>query len=107
VIVRVPGDHDAKGHSVWAYTYVDLRFSDGHHERWIGTAASGTFASTAELLDRVEAWGAEVIEEFGSDLSGDLRMSFDGAPAYLHAPVEVFVEWNCELDPVPGVAEGG
>ena len=96
-VIRVAGagDEAAAAAPAYAISFVDLRFGDGHVERWIGTGElrDGERVPYAGLV----AWGTEVTEEHS--MTGDLGMAFSGVDKQaLHdAPVEVVIEWNARL----------
>ena len=83
--------------NAYAIAYVDLRFDDGHVERWLGSGSLREEPSdpvpVAELMD----WASEVAIEH--DLIADLGMSFSNVDrrALADAPVEVVFEWNATL----------
>jgi hypothetical protein len=93
-LVRVAGDGTTEPVEVLALSYVDLRFGDGHVERWLGPGEGDTLARAA-LRD----WGEQVIDNQGERLIEELEMEFrDVHPRVLDdVPVEVVVEWNAQL----------
>ena len=96
-VIRVAGaaDDDAAAAPAYALSFADLRFGDGHVERWLGAGA----LRDAEPVgySGLVAWGAELAEEHS--LSGDLAMTFSGVDkrALHDAPVEIVIEWNATL----------
>jgi hypothetical protein len=98
---QVPGNDHATNFEVKALSFVDLRFSDGHVERWLGPGSIVPFATVADFLATVEELGAEVIDTQGECLLKELRMSFSDVPRELNVPSETVVEWNADLDLPP------
>jgi hypothetical protein len=93
-VIRVAGSGGAPAPAL-ALAYVDLRFADGHVERWLG---SGSLRDT-EPVPRADlvAWGTEVAQEHS--LIGDVGRAFGDVDraALRAAPVEIVVEWNAAL----------
>jgi hypothetical protein len=83
-----------------ALAYVDLRFDDGHVERWIGPGEIRGGGAAADLV----AWGEEVVETQGDALLEELRESF--GPHFVAGlagvPVEVVLEWDTDVRPAAG-----
>jgi hypothetical protein len=93
-IVRVAGDGSTEPLEALALSYLDLRFADGHIERWIGPGRPGTV--TRETL---RGPGEEVINTQGECLIEELAMEFQDVQSdLLDVPVEVVVEWNARID---------
>src|SRR3954464_7283831 len=96
-VIRVAGSgNEASGAApAYAIAFVDLRFDDGHIERWLG---SGEVRDEDPVeYDSLVAWGGEVADEHS--ISGDLGMAFSKVDrqALRDAAVEVVVEWNAHL----------
>jgi hypothetical protein len=96
-VIRVAGAGDSPDRAAPAYAiaFVDLRFPDGHIERWLGSGSirDEDLVPYAELV----AWGKEVALEHS--LIGDLGMAFSHVDraALDGASVEVVIEWNSAL----------
>ena len=96
-VIRVAGADDQTGRAAPAYAiaFVDLRFADGHVERWLGSGSirDQDLVPYAELV----GWGQEVALEHS--LIADLGMAFSNVDrAELDAAsVEVVIEWNARL----------
>src|SRR3954451_13703133 len=93
-VIRVasPGDAVSAGAAAYAIAFVDLRFDDGHVERWLG---SGELRDDDLVAYRgLVAWGADVTAEHS--MSGDLGMAFSNPDrqALDDAPIEIVIEWN-------------
>jgi hypothetical protein len=96
-VVRVGGDGSTLPVEAYALSYLDLRFEDGHVERWLGPGHTRTLADVAPGQLRV--WGEEVIDEQGACLIEELAWSFQHLGSHLlEVPVEIVVEWNAQLD---------
>jgi hypothetical protein len=98
-VVRVPGGGQSAGAETLVLSYVDLRFDDGHVERWIGPGSVYRLPGGDDLLRTLNAWGEEAIEQQWECLVEELAMGFRGVAAqpFLEAPVEIVVEWNADL----------
>jgi hypothetical protein len=92
-VIRVAGG-GSPGTPALALSYVDLRFDDGHVERWIGPGQAGEFPSGDDPGSALVSWGEEVIEIQAGCLLEEMAMDFSGVPAELAGPVEIVVEWN-------------
>jgi hypothetical protein len=95
-VIRVAGG-SVPGTRALALSYVDLRFADGHVERWIGPGQPGEFPSGDDPGAALVSWGEDVIEINGDDLRSELAMDFSGVPNELAGPVEIVAEWNASL----------
>lgn len=98
-VVRVePLDESGRGHGLGLAT-VDLRFSDGRMERWVGPGeVSGERFSRADG-HAIVAFGMTAFENNADSLAEELAEAFGefDLRELLEAPREVVVEWNCEL----------
>jgi hypothetical protein len=79
----------------YAMAFVDLRFDDGHVERWLGSGSIRDFDLVA--YDGLVAWGGEVADEHL--MLSDLGMAFSDFDRQMlrDAPIEIVIEWNAEL----------
>jgi hypothetical protein len=79
----------------YAMAFVDLRFDDGHVERWLGSGSIRDFDHVA--YDGLVAWGGEVADEHL--MLSDLGMAFSDFDRQIRrdAPIEIVIEWNAEL----------
>jgi hypothetical protein len=82
---------------VYAISFVDIRYVDGHVERWLGGGSIVDTAAEPRGLMSLLGWASEVVSEHS--MVADLEMAFSNVDrqALDHAPVEVVVEWNDEL----------
>lgn len=101
-LVRIAGSQHEASSAVAAYAiaFVDLRFDDGHVERWLGSGSLRNDPSDPVTYSELVAWGADVAIEHS--MIADLGMSFSDVNrrALSHAPIEVVLEWNAELPEV-------
>jgi hypothetical protein len=81
-------------------SFVDLRYDDGHVERWLGPGSVAGFPSGDRALERLNQWAQDVADEQLTSLRSEVAMSFAGVQRtdYDALPVEVVVEWNHVLD---------
>jgi hypothetical protein len=98
-VVRIAGGpHDASAAAAaYAISFVDLRFDDGHVERWLGSGSLRDDPSDPVSYSELLAWGAGIPVEHS--MIADLGMSFSNADrrALADAPVEIVFEWNAML----------
>lgn len=99
VIVRIAGGEDQTPAAANAYAiaFVDLRYDDGHVERWLGSGSLRDDSSDRVPYAELMGWAVEVAEEHS--LIGDLGMSFSNVDRQelAEATVEVVYEWNALL----------
>ena len=99
-----PSDADAR---TLVLSFVDLRFEDGHVERWLGPGSIAGFPSGESALERLQTWAEEVADDQLMSLRDEVAMSFDSVDEahYQGWPVVVVVEWNHTRD-IPAWAAG-
>jgi hypothetical protein len=96
-VIRVAGSGEEARMAAPAYAmaFVDLRFDDGHVERWLGSGSirDDDLVAYGELV----GWGGEVADEHV--MLSDLGMAFSDFDrrTLRDAPVEIVIEWNAEL----------
>jgi hypothetical protein len=99
VVVRIAGaeDQSPAAANAYAIAFVDLRYGDGHVERWLGSGSLRDDPSDRVPYVELMTWAAEVAEEHS--LIGDLGMSFSNVDrqALANATIEVVYEWNALL----------
>ena len=95
-LIRVAGRDAPSGTRAHALASMDLRFADGHVERWLGP---GSLSESDVGADELVAWGTEVFDEQRESLVEELGMSFSNVTGKVFdgAPVEVVVEWNYDF----------
>jgi hypothetical protein len=102
-LVRVAGGPDDCGVEALALAFLDLRFADGHVERWCGPGSIGTLPDGPDRMTTLQAWAAEAADDFASDIAVDVardHAAFRPASVDELACEEVVVEWNAPpLDP--------
>jgi hypothetical protein len=98
-LAKVAGDQSSRDVTVKALAFLDLRFDDGHVERWFGSAYVRTYPTGADFLAEATTIAEDVVEQLGPDLLGELEWSFAGVPNRVTGPIETVVEWNAQLDP--------
>ena len=98
-VVRVAGSRDgaSAGAPAYAVAFVDLRFDDGHVERWLGSGSLRDDPADPVPYCELVAWGADVALEYS--MIADLGISFYDVnrQALSEAPVEIVFEWNAKL----------
>ena len=101
VLVQVAGGSRDAGAEVHALAFLDLRFADGHVERWLGPGLIGAFPSGPDAMAELLAW-AQGADEFAGDVAAEAARDFDViSPAEVRRlpPGEVVVEWNAVFEP--------
>lgn len=95
-VIRV-GGAEADGAPAWAISYVDLRFDDGHVERWLGSGSLHDDPAEPLPYDTLVAWGEAVVDEH--TMVGELGRAFGDVDRHAleRAPIEIVIEWNAEL----------
>ena len=96
-VVRVAGSQDGDSAAAYALAFVDLRFDDGHVERWLGSGSIRDDPANLVPYSDLVVWGADVAAE--RSMIADLEMSFYEVDrqALSEAPIEIVVEWNAKL----------
>jgi hypothetical protein len=99
VRTEATGPSDA-GARTLVLSFVDLRFTDGHVERWLGPGSVAGFPSGDGALQLLNRWAEDVADEQLTSLREEVAMSFVGVERahYNRLPVEVVVEWSHVLD---------
>jgi hypothetical protein len=96
-LVRVSGGPDDYGVDALALAFLDLRFADGHVERWLGPGRLGTLPAGADSMTSLQTWAAETADEFTFDIACDIARVYQcSQPPDVDALRcdEVVVEWN-------------
>jgi hypothetical protein len=98
-VVRIAGAEDQvpAAANAYAIAFVDLRYTDGHVERWLGSGSLRDDPTDPVPYLELMSWATEVAEEH--TLISDLGMSFSNVDrqALADATVEVVYEWNAKL----------
>jgi hypothetical protein len=105
-VAGIQGDVDA---SAAAFAFLDLRFPDGHVERWLGPASIGRVDATPIGLENLQSWAAQAANEFAFDIACDIARHYatPRPPAVDDLPCEeVVIEWRSEL-PAVELPSGG
>jgi hypothetical protein len=89
-VVRIPAPALGPEMPVVGHAFADLRFDDGHVERWLGPPMLGTTPEDPDL-ETVVAWAEEDVADEFDDI--DIP-----AGAHARAPVEIVFEWD---EPLP------
>ena len=94
--IAAPGSEPVAA-GAYAISFVDIRYPDGHVERWLGSGSIVDTSSKPQPLTSLLSWAHEVASEHS--MIGDLEMAFSGVDrnALDQASFEVVVEWNAEL----------
>jgi hypothetical protein len=98
-LVRVAGGPEDAGADVLALAYLDLRFEDGHVERWLGPGSTGELPAGPGAMVTLQAWARDSVGEFAFDIMCDVARDHDvSSPSIVDAlPCdEVVVEWRSD-----------
>jgi hypothetical protein len=108
-LIRVASERAQGSVRAQALSMVDLRFADGHVERWLGPGGLSEAAYSAADGQALRRWGEDVYEEQADCLVEELRMSFEAVTSSMldGAPVEVVVQWNHDLAELSRPFEAG
>jgi hypothetical protein len=80
-----------------ALAFLDIRFLDGHVERWLGPGSVGALPGEPDGMQRLQRWAADAADEFAFDIACDVARAFNTPrpPAVDHLRCdEVVIEWN-------------
>ena len=88
-LVRVPGAALGAQMPVVGHAFADLRFDDGHIERWLGPAILGTTPDDPDLETVIDWAHDDVADEYD-----DFGIPAD---ALSRAPAEIVLEWCVPL----------
>jgi hypothetical protein len=83
-----------------AFAFLDLRFADGHVERWLGPGRSATMDTRPTAVENLQSWAVETADEFAFDIACDIARSYaiSRPPAVDDLPCEeVVIEWRAQL----------
>jgi hypothetical protein len=96
-VVRVSGGRRDIGSDVIALAFLDLRFPDGHVERWLGPGSMRTVPDEPNPMVALQQWAVQASDDFAFDIAVDAKIAFSlfQPPAGDHLPCdEVVFEWN-------------
>src|SRR5689334_10214036 len=88
-VVRIPASTLQPEMPVIGHAFADLRFEDGHVERWLGPAILGSAPDDPDLETVVDWAHDDVLDEHD-----DFGLP---AGALSRAPAEIVVEWSVPL----------
>jgi hypothetical protein len=71
------GGRREAGTEVLALAFLDLRFSDGHVERWLGPGSIGTLPAEPDGMAALQRWAADTANEFAFDIACDIGHAFE------------------------------
>ena len=95
--MRIDGGPDDDGAELLALAFLDLRFDDGHVERWLGPGAVGTKPAGPDAMVTLQAWARERTDEHALTLMCEVAIDYDvPSPSIVDSMAceEVVVEWN-------------
>jgi hypothetical protein len=96
-LVRVAGGPGDSGAELIALAFLDLRFADGHVERWLGPGSVGQLPDGPDAMLALQDWARESTGDFATDIMGEVGRSYAVAGASFVDSLpcdEVVVEWN-------------
>jgi hypothetical protein len=98
-LIRVASERAQGSARAQALSMVDLRFADGHVERWLGPGGLSEHAYSVTDGEALRRWGEDVYQQQADCLVEELGISFEAVTPSVFdgAPVEVVVEWNHDL----------
>jgi hypothetical protein len=91
-VVRIPAPALGPEMPVVGHAFADLRFDDGHIERWLGPPMLGTTPEDPDLVTVLEWAEDDVADDFDEIDEIDVP-----AGALARTPVEIVFEWNVPL----------
>ena len=81
----------------FAQAFLDLRFPDGHVERWLGPGSASRLCGEDDGMRALQTWAERVCEDFAFDIACDVARDYAGYdPREVDATTcsEVVIEWN-------------
>ncbi|MDX6657691.1 MAG: hypothetical protein QOH62_2484 [Solirubrobacteraceae bacterium] len=100
-LARIAGGGEP-GARVLALEFVDLRFPDGHVERWLGMGWIHVVPIASDPMPSLLEWVEGRLASEEGNLSGELKRAFafaSGTDPLAGVPSEIVVEWNAKLPP--------
>jgi hypothetical protein len=100
-LARIAGGGEP-GAQVLALEFVDLRFADGHVERWLGMGWIHAIPVAADPMPSLLEWVEERLALEEGNLGAELKHEFafaNGIDPLAGVPSEIVVEWNAKLPP--------
>jgi hypothetical protein len=100
VVVRVAGNPGDAGAKVVAHAFLDLRFSDGRVERWLGPGGVREVPPGPAATVALQTWAREAVCDLAFDIMCDVARQYDvPRPSVVdELPCEEIVfEWNREV----------
>jgi hypothetical protein len=99
-VVRVAGGPDEGGAELIALAFLDLRFADGHLERWLGPGSVGELPQGHGAVVALQEWVRASVGDFAADIMADVARTYavENAAIVDDLPFDdVFIEWNSSL----------
>jgi hypothetical protein len=98
-LVRVAGGPADEGAQLIALAFLDLRFADGHVERWLGPGSTGRLPGEPDAMASLQAWARESVGDLAAEIMGDVARDYavpDHSVVDALACDEVVIEWHSE-----------
>ncbi len=84
---------------VVAHAFLDLRFPEGHVERWLGPGGVREMPPEPDAMLALQAWAREIVCDFAFDIMCDVAREYDVPSLSVVDELpcqEIVVEWNSE-----------
>ncbi len=98
-LLRIAADALHAGAEIYALAFLDLRFEDGHVERWLAGGSARRLSAPPEPMAWVMSWAGDAAEEYAFSVMCDVARSYRvDSPRFVdELPCEeIVVEWNAE-----------
>lgn len=102
-MLRVAGSPGDDGAEVVGFSFLDLRFADGHVERWLGSSTATEMPAGDDAIVALQAWAREDVCDLALDIMRDIACDYDvPSTSLIHALAcdEIVIEWHSAPMPV-------
>jgi hypothetical protein len=92
-----PGGPKDAGAELIAVAFLDLRFADGHLERWLGPGSVGELPDGPDAIVELQAWARDSVGDLAGDIMGDVAREYAVENVAIVDDLaldDVFIEWN-------------
>ncbi len=99
-VVRVAGGPEDAGAELIALAFLDLRFADGHLERWLGPGSLGELPDGPDAMVALQEWARDSVGDFSADIVSDVARAYtvENVGIVDDLPFnDVFIEWSSSL----------
>lgn len=98
--MRAAGGPEDGGAELSALAFFDLRFADGHIERWLGPPSVGELPEGPDAIVALRSWARDCVGDFTADIHGHVARAYvvENVAIVADPPFDdVFIECNSSL----------